>query len=465
MKTYQDLETLMAKNPSEEERMKFVRSVIEDYKMSDTYKTAVIAKEYDAKRNVTILEFTKVLFTLSGNTIPDDFSADYRIVSGFFSRFVSEENQYLLSNGVSWNDPDAVKAALGKNFDYILQKIGHNSLVGGVAWGFFNNGRVEPYDATEFAPLKDERTSAVKAGVRFWQIDTTKPLHAMFFEMDGVTEYEWGDSKGFVYAEKRPYKIEVDSTAIDGDEVVGGANYPSFPVVPLYANEYHQSELVGIRSGIDCYDLIKSGFANDIDDASHIYWILQNAGGMSEEDKALFIQRMKTTHVASVDTDGASAEAHTLDVPVTAREAALDRLEKDLYKDYMAFNNETIANGAVNIPQIKAAYELLNSKVNSWEYFVLEFINGILELAGITDEEPSFTRGAIANTSESANILLAGANYLDDDYITRKFLELLGDGDKAEDIIEKRNAENLSRLASGAFSQPTVVPTGGAING
>ena len=473
MKTYQDYEKFMNDEPDEKAIIEFVRSVIEDYKQSDTYKTALTAKEYDAKRNVTIHEFKKELYTLSGDTIPDIFSADYRIESAFFHRFTSQQTQVLLGNGVNWNDGDAIKTALGSDFDFVLQDIGHSALVGGVAWGFYNVDHVEAYDATQFAPLKDERTSAVKAGVRFWQIDTTKPLHAMFFEMDGVTEFEWGDKGGSIYAEKRPYKVAVESTAIDGEQVVNGENYPTFPVVPLYANKYHQSELIGIRSGIDCYDLIKSGFANDLDEASQIYWILQNAGGMSEEDMALFMQRLKTTHVASVDTDGATAEAHTLEVPYSAREVALDRLEKDLYKDYMAFNNETIANGAVNIPQIKAAYELLMSKEDSWEYYVLEFVNGILELAGILDEDPSFTRSTIANTSETANILIAGANYLSEDYITRKLLDLLGDGDKAEDMIEQMQAQNLTRLASGqypnaaqqAVGNPPTIPTGGEVNG
>lgn len=464
MKTYQDFVDL-GENLSDEEIIGFVKSVIDDYKLSDTYKTAVMAKEYDAKKNRTILNFKKWLYTLSGNQIPDTFSADYKIVSGFFPRFVSQQNQTLLSNGVNWKDGDVVKAKLGGDFDNILQIVGRYSLIGGVGYGFYNVDHVEAYDATEFAPLKDERTSAIKAGVRFWQISNDRPLHAMFFEIDGVTEMVWDDEGGRIESPKRAYKIYTESTPKDGEEVVKGENYPTFPVVPLYANEYHQSELIGVQSGIDCYDLIKSGFANDLDDAQQLYWIIENAGGMSEEDEALFIQRLKTTRVVRMETDGATARSETVEIPYAAREAALTRLENDLYKDYMAFNNETIANGAVNIPQIKAAYELLNSKIDGWEFFVLEFVNGILELAGILDEDPTFTRSTIANTSENVNILLAGANYLDDEYITQKLLEYLGDGDKAEDMIEKMQAQNLSRLTTITPQAAPTVPTGGEVNG
>ena len=50
----------------------------------------------------------------------------------------------------------------------------------------------------------------------------------------------------------------------DGFEITNGTNYPSFPIVPLWANDSHQSSIVGIREQIDCYDLIKSGFANTV---------------------------------------------------------------------------------------------------------------------------------------------------------------------------------------------------------
>ena len=69
----------------------------------------------------------------------------------------------------------------------------------------------------------------------------------------------------------------------------------------MWGNANKQSELVGIREQIDCYDLIKSKFANDIDDASQIYWILQNAGGMDDIDLTRFVERMKTVRAAVVE--------------------------------------------------------------------------------------------------------------------------------------------------------------------
>ena len=47
--------------------------------------------------------------------------------------------------------------------------------------------------------------------------------------------------------------------------------------MPLWANPRRQSEITGIRTQIDAYDFIKSGFAN-----AQIYWVLKNAGGMRD---------------------------------------------------------------------------------------------------------------------------------------------------------------------------------------
>ena len=48
-------------------------------------------------------------------------------------------------------------------------------------------------------------------------------------------------------------------TQADGEEIMDGENYPSFPIVPLWGSELKQSTLVGMREGIDAYDLIRSG--------------------------------------------------------------------------------------------------------------------------------------------------------------------------------------------------------------
>lgn len=443
MVTFQDL---IAVGQNETSRADFIRSAIAKHKGTELYKNAEIAYKYDAKQNVTILQYEKTLTTITGQIIADKYAPNHKVTSNFFDRFVIQQNQFLLGNGATWNNDDTGEK-LGKDFDTKLQKAGKDALVGGVSFGFWNLDHLEVFRVTEFVPLWDEENGSLRAGIRWWQIDDSKPLRATLYEEDGYTEYIWtknGDKEsGEVFRDKRKYIINIRTSEIDGTEIMDGENYPSFPIVPLWGNPQHQSELVGLREGIDAYDLIKNGFENDLDNAQ-IFWLIRGAGGMDDEDLSHFLHRLKLQNIAA-PMDGQDVEVKTIEIPHEAREKLLDRIKKDLYEDYMALDLQGIASGAATATQIRAAYEPMNTKADQYEYCILEFVHGILALAGI-DDEPTFTRSMLVNTQEEVQTVLQAATYLSDDYITEKVLTLLGDGDKAEEIMENIAADELDRF-------------------
>lgn len=457
MKTYQDL---LKVPENDNDRMDFVLSVIRQHEASEIYQTAILADEYDRKQNRTIVSYQKLLYTITGQAVPDNYSANYKITSGFFNRFIVQQNQFLLGNGVTWEKPDTDER-LGNDFDIKLQEAGKAALVGAVSFGFWNNNHLEVFKVTEFAPLMDEENGSVRAGVRFWQIDASKPLRATLYEENGYTEYIWEkdsdnrDSIGRVLQPKRAYIEVVQTSVADGTQILEYRNYPGFPIVPLWGNPHHQSEIVGIREQIDAYDLIKSGFANDLDDSSQIYWTIQNAGGMDDIDLVKFVERMKTVKAAVVDDSGSTAEAHTMEVPFNSREALLDRLEKDLYKDFMAFNPAEIVAGAATATQIKAAYEPINNKADQYEYCIHEFLQGILKLAGI-DDNPTFTRSMMINAQEELQSISMVAQYLSRNYLTQKILTLLGDGDQVESVLKEMDETDYTRMSAGTEEEEPI---------
>lgn len=452
MHSYQDL---LRVGENELDRMNFIQEVINAHKTSKLYNDAVIAESYFKKQNKTIMEFQKLLYTVTGEAIPDNYSANYKLRSQFFKKFITQENQYSLGNGISWNNNDTGDK-LGtrrKSFDIQVQKAGIKALWGAVSFGFWNFDHLDVFSILEYAPLWDENDGAMKAGIRFWQVDEQKPMRATLYEMDGYTDYIWNkveengkqDFKGQILHEKRKYvQIAVTSEA-DGTEILDGINYVGFPIVPLWANEEHQNELEGLREQIDCYDLIKSGFANTVDEASYIYWAIQNAGGMDDIDLANFVERMKTVHAGLVEDSNARAEAHTIEAPYASREALLDRLRNDLYENAMALDTKPIQAGATTATQIISSYKDLDIKADAYEGCLIEFIDGILELAGI-DDEPTFTRSRIVNVSEEIQNILSSATYLERGYVTEKILTLLGDADKAEDMIKQMDADDIKPL-------------------
>ena len=443
MKTYNDLLLI---GESDKDRIDFVRQVINDHKSSNMYREGSIAYDYAKHKNVTISQYQKLLYTVSGKAVPDNYNANWKMASNFFFRFVTQEAQYLLGNGITWKNR-STSDKVGIDFEAQLQKIAKDALIGGIAFGFWNLDHLDNFDIREFAPIYDEENGALMAGVRFWQLDANKPLRATFYEPDGFTEYMWRNAESIILKDKRPYITKFRMTEADGTEIYDYENYPTFPIVPMWGNQNRQSELVGIREQIDCYDLIKSGFANDLDDASQIYWVIQNAGGMDDIDLAQFIERMHTVKAAVVEDSGAKAEAHTVEVPYQSREALLERISGDLYRDAMALDTKLIAGGAVTATQIRAAYEPLNSKTDEFDYCVFDFLDKILALAGIADEKPTFTRSIMLNKAEEIQTLLQAAQYLDGEYVTRKLLSIEGDGDKADEMIKKMQAEELERMS------------------
>ena len=449
MYTYQDLEKV---GNDEKNKMAFVRKVISDHQSSDLYQTAALADDYDRRMNRTIRSYQKLLYTVSGRAVPDNWSANYKIGSNFFDRFIVQENQTLLANGVTFKQ-ESTKNKLGEDFDTKLSLVGKFALCAGVCFAFFNLDHIEVFpvyarEMPSFAPIYDEETGALRAGVRFWQLDGTKPLRATLFEEDGYTDYVWRKLKsGEVLKKKRPYMIKAvgdDAAAAAGTLEYIGENYPTFPIVPLWGNFHRQSELIGLQEGIDCYDLIKSGFANTVDEASLIYWTINNAGGMQDIDLVQFVEHMRTVKAAVVSEEGASAESHSIEAPYASRESLLSRLEKDLYRDAMAVNTDEIAAGTVTATQIRAAYDAHNSKVDQYETCVIDFIQGILAVAGVEDT-PTFTRSQVANETEMITNVIQAAQFLSEDYITRKLLNILGDGDLADQMLAQMAADELDR--------------------
>lgn len=451
MYTYQDF--------CEEKDVKVaIRLALESHRDSDLYKTAVIADDYDHQKNTTINNYVRTIWTLSGSAIEDFTASNNKISSNFFHRLNTQRNTYSLGNGVSFTDNittevdkdgiekqiDTTKEKLGDKFDTDLSHTAYYALIHGVAFGFWNVDRLHTFRVTEFCPLYDEETGALRAGIRFWQIDNTKPMYAVLYEEDGYTKYR-AEAHTYDFKElqgKRGYKQIVRHTEADGDAVIGEENYGILPIVPLYGSELKQSTLIGMREKIDSFDLIRSGFANDLTDCAEIYWILENCSGMSDAELAKFRDRLKINHIAVVDTDNSAATPYTQDIPYQARKTYLDDIRAGIYEDFGGLDVHTVAAGATN-DHIDAAYQPMDENADDFEYQVIEFIQQILAINGIKDT-PIFKRNRISNQTEQTQMVLSAAEYLDDETILKKlpFITV----DEVKEILAKRDAQDEDRF-------------------
>lgn len=445
MVTYQDL---IAVGKDETARMGFVRRAINEHKGSEAYKMAVDAELYFKGENPTINRYEKIIYDMQGRAHRDMYTANHKITSSFFGLDVRQEVSYLLGNGVTFQN-DATKEKLGKKFDLEIVRAGKYALIAGVSFGFWNLDHVDVFKLREFVPLYDEENGALMAGVRFWRVADDKPLRATLYEVDGYTDYIQRSGEDMtVKKEKRSYILHLRSTEADGTEIYDGENYPSFPIVPLKNGEDALSELTGKRNTVDALDLCTSNMVNNVDEGNLIYWVLTNCGGMEDMDDAKFLDKVRTTHIvhAGVEGDeGATAEPHTIEAPFSGTEATIDMLKCKLYEDFQAFDSSAVSAGNQTATAIAASYTPLDLKVDDFEASVTEFILGILALAGI-DDEPSYTRSRIINRAEETQTILMGAEYYDDEYITKKLLTINGDADQYDALMERKAAEEAERI-------------------
>lgn len=451
MLTFQDFEEAKS---SEDSLLNFVSLAISTHMASDEYKIAKDADEYDRQRNSTIANYIQKIWTSTGEFVEDFTATNNKIASNFFHRLNIQRCTYSLGNGVTFSEDASqkTKAALGTDFDTKLKKAGYFALIHGVSFGFWNMDRLHVFKLTEFVPLRDEMDGRLRAGIRFWRIDKDKPMIAVLYEEDGYTKFvmEAGDPAGkFKLAEpKRGYKQKVATTEADGDEVVGEENYDgALPIVPLWGSDLHQSTLVGMKHAIDSYDLIRSGFANDLSDCTQIYWLIENCAGMTDEDLQRFRDKLKIQHVAEIGTgeDGVKLTPYTQEIPFAARQAYLTDIRKGIYEDFGALDVHEVDADSTN-DHLEAAYQPLDENADDFEYQVITFVQQILRLAKLPEDTPIFKRNRISNTREQVEIVTMEAEYLDNETILKKLPNITPD--EVQTILETKAQENANRYAN-----------------
>lgn len=467
MVTYQDFLKAVKNEDgsfSPERLASFIQYAISVHKGGDDYEMAKTADLYDAQRNKTINEYVRTIFSLAGAPVEDYTASNNKIASNFFRRLNKQRCTYSLGNGISFaNDKDGKKkAALGLGFDKTVFDAGYKALIHKVSFVFWNVGKTHIFPFTEFCPLWDELDGTLKAGIRFWQIDDDKPMTAVFYEIDGYTRLETvkkerrdaNDQVEYydelqVSEEKKPYSFKVRTNEAGDREVIGDQTYSALPIVPFWGSELHQSTLVGMQQAIDSFDLIRSGFANDLSDCAEIYWLIENYGGMSEDDLARFRDRMRINHIVEAPGEG-DVKPYTQEIPFAARKTYLDDIRAGIYEDFGGLDVHQVNANSTN-DHLEAAYQPLDENADDFEYQCIEFIQQLLVVAGLEPDTPIFKRNRISNQREQVDMVVAEAEWLDTETILQKLPNITPD--EVQEIMKRRDAEDMQRFSGGATDE------------
>lgn len=454
MLTFQDFE-------KDNDKKGFVLKAINEHILSPACVWARRADCYDRQMNETVYNYVQMIYSASGDEVEDFTAANNKIASNFFNRLNTQRCTYSLGNGVDftnnkerikqngkWITVDKTKKTLGKAFDTDFKKAGYLALIHGVSFCFWNIDKLYVFPLTEFVPLWDEYEGTLRAGIRFWRLAPDKPLIAVLYEEDGYTRFqskETGSSERLDIVElKKKYKTIYERTATDTEDVViGEENYSKLPIVPFWGNRLHQSTLVGMQRAIDSFDLIRSGFANDLTDCAQIYWIIENYGGMNDAELAQFRDRMKLTHIVNADTSqGGAIKPYTQEIPFEARKQYLEHIRSGIYEDFGGLDVHTISATATN-DHIDAAYQPLDENADDFEFQAIECIQQILELIGI-DDTPIFKRNRISNQLEQVQMVVQEAQWLDTETILSKLPNI--SNDEIQNILQATEIDDMNRM-------------------
>ena len=241
------------------------------------------------------------------------------------------------------------------------------------------------------------------------------------------------------------------------------------PIIPLYGSELKQSTLVGMREQIDSFDLIRSGFANNLQDCAEIYWIVKRAGGMDDASLAEFRTRLKTQHIASVnseydDGENDAAEPYTQQIPYEARKEYLQEIRAGIYEDFGGLDVHTIAAGATN-DHIDAAYQPMDEEADDFEFQIIECIVALLALQGVSEEDatPSFKRNRVSNQKEQTDMVMEALDLVGEELALKKLPWLSADEVAARiDAMENNNITRYGNdFGTGNNKNPPANNAGG----
>ena len=135
---------------------------------------------------------------------------------------------------------------------------------------------------------------------------------------------------------------------------------------------------------------------------------------------------------------------YTQEVPYEARLAYLDHMCRGIYEDFGALDVSQLSSSSRTATEIQAAYQPLDEQADDFEYQVIEFIQQILVVAGFDADDPVFKRNRISNQREQVDMIMAEAEYLDEETVLNKLPNITPD--EVKEILERRDAEDFMRM-------------------
>ena len=457
-------------------------SICENWKLSNTHISQRDDWRYFNGDNVTIAELKRYYWSdpkpildtngqptldsngclkrYGGGFVENRYVANNRIGYGIYKDIVSQKTNSLLDETPTVSGIELDKKFI-KQFGYAMKTGGQRAAGQGVSYIYQDYlGNLTVFQSENCIPYFDEMTGDLISLIRFWDIPTNyetsyqnnryQSYYTIIetYTKEGLTVYS---TRGKFHVEKplTPYKFK--RTADLFDNTITGESM-NLPITIFRNNSDYKSDMTpSVRAKIDIIDTVNSGFANNIEDFSDLFWVIKNASGMDStafEDYVANINRSKKIIVG----DGDDVDTKQIEIPTEARTKFVDLMKKELVFETGIIDTQAIAAGGdIRNIGIKLMTLKLRQRISDfeWEAYraATDIINKRLQYIGKAGEfDIDFSEMLIGNDTE----LIDNANKIRPDVSRETYLELIKKAGYISDVKEelRRIADDESKMFS-----------------
>ncbi len=340
-------------------------------------------------------------------------NADFRIPHNWHQLLVNQKAAYLFTFPPTFDAADdalneRITEVLGESFQRECKDLCAEASNTGVAW---LHCWVDDKGQFRYADVPAAQIVPVYSGGIAEELEAVLRVYKdRDDDAEEITKYEiWTDREAAFYQKRGEHDVDVMLLADSGTNVITH-DMGYVPFIPFYNNGSRRGDLPMYKELIDQYDLVVSGYANDLQDIQEIIFVIRNYGG---EDLNTFLTDLKQYKAIKVDGDTAAGGVETMriEIPVEARVKFLEILKRQIFISGQGVDPDPQNFGNASGVALKYLYSLLEIKAGLLETEFRagfgQFLRLIFHYLGVAEDTKvtqTFIRNQIQNDLETAQI-------------------------------------------------------------
>lgn len=447
-------------------------------------------------------------YYVEGEAITDTIKANNKIQHPFHKILVNQKTAYICSNPINVNvrqikPVDEKKPTreeqkilnetkefeefltlfLGVKFDKVINDLIKGSSNKGVEWlHFFINKRGElnyiVVPAEQIIAVYDTQyEKELLYIIRFYLVDlidekgkTTQRYKVEWWTKDNVEYWEQNIEGNFMLDSNYAVNPAAHWTSFNTNKPSQKNNHSwdKVPFIPLYNNSDQTTDLEPIKELIDSYDLVKSGWCNDLEEFDNLVYIIKGYQGLSEQSKqelselTMLVKNIRESNVITTEIDGAVSTLKA-EIPVEAKEKFLQITRREIFYfgEGVDLDSDKFANAPSGVA-LQFLYTALDLKADrtilELQIMLKEFMWFIVQYINMTKNK-KFDYNQILFTFNKSQIFneLEIVQLLNQSKISRKlYLEKHPYIDDVNEEIARQDAEEEERRSKGVVDLDDV---------